>query len=114
MILLPGLLPATLPMWAVFADELGNPVFEPVVCFGVFEIDEKGRRLVSAFSQGTHVESADFKENFVALTTDDRDEEVDREWQRRTKVKRAELAKAARESKIHVPANGVSGVFGEG
>lgn len=123
MILLPGLLPAPahMPMWAVFAGEDGEPLFEPVICFGVFEVDEKGRRLVSAFTQGDHIESADFKEGFVAITRDvvEYDSSPGRwgpsvaEWAPRCEAKRAEINDAKAQQKIIVPNGAVAqGVFG--
>jgi hypothetical protein len=111
MILLPGLLPAPshLPIWAVFADEDGNPHFEPVICYGIFEIGTDGgntRRLVSAFTQGEHIESADFKPNFVALTRSvdlGSDTIEPSKWFTLCQAKRAEINEAAAKQKIIVP-----------
>ena len=103
----------TVPMWAVFADEQGNPRFEPVVALGTMEYskgqpDEPGyvyKRLVSGFSVNDHIESCDWKPEFVGYST------VDPEtmspdgwlayWTDRTKAKREAIEKAKAEAEAN-------------
>lgn len=118
MILLPGLIAPKREMYAVFTDDAGEPVFEPVVAYGIFEVDEvdqeRGRRLVAAFSQGEHIESADFKPNFVSLTSPSFGEAPSADdWRERCKAKRVEIEEEKARQKIVIPNAGqVQGVFG--
>jgi hypothetical protein len=122
-VLLPGLLPVNRPLYAVFAAEDGSPVFERVYTLGIYEVtrsdDDPGQRVIAAFSLGSsHIEQADFRPNFVAVTESTGrlvKNEVDPSvghfveepdpalWVERCKAKRDALDEKARNQKIILP-----------
>lgn len=103
------------PRYAVFADDEGNPVFEPLVAFGSYLINpEKDLKVLAGFALGEHPEPADFKPNFVGWHHGEYATDGAQCWADRCKAKRAELkAKEAdsKKAKIIIP-NQPTGIVG--
>lgn len=89
------IVPSSTPAWAVFADNDGNPAFEPVVCWACVEFPPKGeeipRRAIVGISMGRGTKPADAMPNFVsfATSTDNPDQ-----WNDACKTKRAGIVAA--------------------
>lgn len=91
------IVPTAVPLWAVFADEDGEPVFAAVACVGILA-DEK-RQLVAGFCVGEHLEPADHKPHFVGYA----DQWDPDPWRGRCAQKRQALREAARKQAIVIP-----------
>lgn len=104
--------------YAVFADEQGNPKFEPLVAMGTCQFNpERDGRTMVGFTVGDHIEAADVKAHFVGWEIRDVFQEAGNpddspyafamdKWLPACKAKRAELVANAKEKtaqKIVIP-----------